>query len=536
MSRPLDQRLAGLAEAAQLADGRLEAELVRQAQAVTAKAGARLGLGVEMTVVGLAGPTGVGKSLLFNKLTGAELASVGRRRPTTSVAQAAVWGDGGDALLDWLEVGRRQRLDGDGLSGLVLHVLADFDSVASAHRQEVDRLVALADLILWVVEPQKYADATLHERYLRPLASHAAAMAVVLNQADLLSPPEVRAWKDDAARLLHEDGLRDVPLIVVSAHTGDGLHDLRRLLLDRMAARGAAVARLGADVDAAAAALAPACQGRSGGLHDGDGNRLLTALEEAAGVPRIAEAVGAAHRRRGTLATGWPFIRWVRRLRPDPLRRLRLPDRSDPSGRSSLPPPTHVQRAQVATAARRLADRAAAGLPEPWPRLLREAATAGDERVADRLERAVASADLHMGAPRWWRGVAWLQRLLVAAVGVGGLWLLALALLDYLRISDVPVPELRGLAVPTWLLVGGAAAGIVLALLARLVNGLSARRRSRAAARSLRRKVEEVARELVLAPLKEELDVHARLCAALEAAASGGRVSRPLLPRPLRRP
>ncbi len=526
MSQRLDQRLAALAEAAQLADGRLDAELVQQAQAVTAKAGARLGLGVEMTVVGLAGPTGVGKSLLFNALAGAELASVGRRRPTTSVAQAAAWGDGADPLLDWLEVGRRQRLDGDGLSGLVLLDLPDFDSVASAHRLEVDRLVALADLVVWVVEPQKYADAALHERYLRPLASHAAAMAVVLNQADLLSPTEIRAWKDDAERLLGEDGLRDVPLIVVSARTGEGLDDLRRLLAERVAARGAAVARLGADVDAAVAALAPACEGRAGGVRDDDGKRLLAALEDAAGVPRVVQAVGAAHRRRGALATGWPFIRWVRRLRPDPLRRLRLPDRGEPAGRSSLPPPTHVQRAQVATAARGLADRAADGLSEPWPRLLRAAATAGDDRVADRLERAVAGADLHVSRPRWWSGVAWLQRLLAAAVVLGMLWLLALALLDYLRVGDTPVPEVRSVPVPTGLLVGGAATGIMLAILARLVNGLSAHRRSRAAARSLRRSVEEVAQELVLAPVEEELDAQARLTAAVAAAAADGRASR----------
>ncbi len=523
MSRDLDRRLTALAGACELAEGRLDADVVADARAVTAKAGARLGLGIETTVVALAGPTGAGKSQLFNALTGTELASVSRRRPTTSAGQAAAWGDGADPLLDWLEIPRRHRLDADGLRGLVLLDLPDFDSVETAHRLEVDRVVALADLVLWVVEPQKYADAALHERYLRPLASHSAAMGVVLNQADLLGEADVAAWRRDAERLLSEDGLRGVPLVVVSARTGDGVDRLRRVLAERVAERGAAVARLSADVDAAASALAHTCgEGRAAGVRGEDRERLLAALEDAAGVPAVVRAVHAAHRRRGALATGWPFVRWVRRLRPDPLRRLRVPETPQPMVKTSLPPPSEAQTAQVATAARRLADRAAEGLPPPWPRLVRDAATAADEQVADRLDRAVAGADLHVGRPRWWSAARLLQKLLALTLVVGALWLLALAVLGYLRVDDVvPLPEIRGVPLPTWLLLGGAAAGVLLALLTRIANGFGARRRARAAARSLRREVEAVAQELVLVPVERELDAHARLCATVAEAAGG---------------
>ncbi len=521
----LDGRIAALAEAADLAEGRLDGDAVGAARAIVAKAGVRLGLGLESTVVALAGPTGVGKSQLFNALTGAELAAVGRRRPTTSSGQAAVWGDGAEALLDWLELGRRHRLgadelEADGLRGLVLLDLPDFDSVEASHRIEADRVVALADLVLWVVEPQKYADASLHERYLRPLASHAASMAVVLNQADLLSPADVAAWRADAERLLAEDGLRGVPLLVVSARTGDGLPELRRLLHDRVAARDAALARLGADVDSAAAAFAAACTGEAAGsVGREERARLLAALEDAAGVPTVLRAVSEAHRRRGALACGWPFARWIRRLRPDPLRRLRLPETPRPAVRTSLPPPTDVQRAQVATAARALADRASGSLPPPWPRLVRDAALAEDERLPDRLDRAVSAAELHPSRPRWWRVAGLLQSLLAAAVVAGSLWLVVLALLGYLRIEDVvPLPEVYGIPIPTWLLLGGVVAGIALGFLARLVNGAGAGRRARKAGRSLRAGVEEVAQELVVAPVERELDAHARLCAAVATA------------------
>jgi hypothetical protein len=258
-----------------------------------------------------------------------------------------------------------------------------------------------------------------------------------------------------------------------------------------------------------------------------DRGRLTAALEDAAGVPAVVRAVEAAHRRRGALATGWPFVRWVRRLRPDPLRRLRLPESPQPAVRTSLPPATDVQHAQVATASRRLADRVSRDLPAPWPRLVRDAAVGAEEQVADRLDRAVAGADLHVGAPRWWKAAGAIQRLLALTVAVGMVWLFALAVLGYLRVDDVvPVPEIRDIPVPTWLLVGGAAAGIALALLTRIVNGFGARRRSRAAARSLRRRIEEVGEELIVAPVERELDAYVRFCAAVAAATAGGR-SRP---------
>jgi hypothetical protein len=55
------------------------------------------------------------------------------------------------------------------------------------------------------------------------------------------------------------------------------------------------------------------------------------------------------------------------------------------------------------------------------------------------------------------------------------------------------------------------------------VNGGGARRRARAASRSLRARVEAVGQELVVVPVEAELDVERRLCEAVASARRSGR-------------
>ncbi len=516
MSSALDQRLSALAEAVRLADGRLNPEAVEAGRAVVARAGERLGLGLDATVVALAGPTGAGKSTLFNLLAGRELSRAGVRRPTTGMTTAAVAGGVDDALLDWLDVRSRHALDAGAPAGLVLLDLPDFDSIEAAHRAEVDRLVRIVDLLVWVVDPQKYADAALHEGYLRPLAGHAAAMLVVLNQVDLLAGQGARA-REDLRRVLSRHGLGDVPVLALSARTGEGTEELRAAVEERVRGRQAALARLAADVEAVSGPLrAAAGEGRAAGIGRRDREQLVAALAHAAGLPTVVGAVERAHKHRGALAAGVPWTAWLRRLRPDPLRRLGLGHGPQEEVRTSLPPATPVQRAQVDSALRSLALQAATGLPEPWPALARRAATANESELADRLDRAVAGANLQVSRPRWWSAARRLQRVLAAIALAGALWLAVLAGLGYLQLGDaVPTPDVRGIPAPTALLAGGLLAGIILAALARLVNRVGARRRARRARRALDERIAQVADELVIAPLERELATHTALLQAL---------------------
>ncbi|MGZ4608666.1 MAG: GTPase, partial [Actinomycetes bacterium] len=485
------------------------------------------------TVVALAGSTGSGKSSLFNALAGAELSPVGVRRPTTSKAHACVWGaEGAAPLVQWLGVPRRQTAwqhgavaeDSSGLDGLVLLDLPDHDSTALDHRLEVDRLVELVDLLIWVVDPQKYADEALHERYLRRLAGHAAVTVVLLNQVDTLNPFAAAECADDLRRLVDADGLRRAHVLTCSARTGAGLDELRALLAEAVTRRQARNDRLVADVEAVVFGLVPSVSLEASPDLSAGRAQLVDALAASAGVPVIGEAVEQSWRLRSDRALGWPPTRWVGRLRPDPLRRLHLRsgERREVRSmvRSSVPAPTRVQQAQVESAVRRVCDGAAADLPPFWQQSVRRAAGAQSHDVRDALDKAVVGTDLGVDrTPLWWRAVSALQWLLVAAALVGGVWLLALAFGSYLQLPDPPTPDVAGIAVPTLLLVGGVVLGLLLSFLARAAaRGSAVSRRKRAESR-LRAGIEQVTDELVIAPVEAELARHDRAREALSRAA-----------------
>jgi GTP-binding protein EngB required for normal cell division len=517
----LTDRLGALREAVELAQDRLDVPEVGSARGLLAKAGAREALG-DATVVALAGATGSGKSTLFNALVGAEVSTPGVRRPTTGVAHAAVWGEEpADRLLDWLEVPRRHLVAGGdpALHGLVLLDLPDHDSTKAEHRLEVDRLVQLVDVLVWVLDPQKYADAAVHDRYLAPYAAHAGVLLVVLNQVDRLDEPAAAACLADLRGLLDAEGLQQTPLMTAAGRTGEGLPALRAELAKRVSARKAASDRLTADVRAAATGLQQHCGEGGEALSEGDRRQLVTALAEAAGVPTVVSAVERSARREGRARTGWPVVRWTSKLRPDPLKRLHV---GNADARTSLPAPGAAQQVAVTNALRRVRDVAGDGLPQAWRDDLRRTVAAREERLADRLDRAVAGASPSAGrSPRWQSVVGGLQYLLALTALVGGLWLLALAGLGYLQLGDVvPLPRVEGFPLPTLLLVGGLLCGALLAFLAAPFVRASARRRARRAERGLHEAVEQVAQHELLDPLAQEASAHRAFCTSLARAAS----------------
>jgi GTP-binding protein EngB required for normal cell division len=522
----LGDRIDGLGQAAGAARGRLADPVVDDVEAAVTRASSRLGLTADHTVVALAGATGSGKSSTFNALAGVELSSVGVRRPTTSWATACVWGKAGaEELLEWLGIAPRHQVMRDSLldlgkedsalQGVVLLDLPDHDSTEISHHLEVDRLIELTDLMVWVLDPQKYADAAVHNRYLAPLASHKDVMLVVLNHIDEVPEDRRQAMLDDIRRLVDADGLDGVPVLATSARTGEGIDALRNEIQRRVKAKSVTRSRIEADLKDAATRLQHA-SGTS--AHPQLSKERIAALEDAfadaAGVPTVVSAVESATRLRAGRATGWPVTSWISRLRPDPLKRLHL-DLGETGreftrrGRTSVPAATQVQRARVDTEVRAVADEVSAPLARPWADAVRRASVSRLPDLNDRLDSALSGTELNADRIPVWAGfVRVLQWLLLLAALAGFVWLGVLAGDRYLSDSTPSTPEVGGFLLPTVLLLGGVILGLFLALACRLLVSATARSRARSADHRLRDAISGVADELVVVPVRGELTAY----------------------------
>jgi GTP-binding protein EngB required for normal cell division len=565
----LVDRLTAVRRFLRAADGHLPDDRLVAAHTLLERAGDRLALSRDHTLVALAGSTGSGKSSLFNALARLYLSPVGARRPTTGEAYALVWGplNGAGELLDWVGVLPRHRLaresalDGDdeaGLHGLILLDLPDFDSVERTHRVQVDRLLGLVDLVVWVVDPQKYADSVLHDDYLRQFR-HGEVTVVVLNHADRLAPADVQRCLADLRRLLDADGLPEVPTLATSAHQPETLTELHDLLEREVAARRAAVRRLAGDVASVAAGLA----GLAGPpvaedvVDRGSVRALTEALATAAGVPAMVAATERAYRHRAAATIGWPPARLLRRLRSgrrgsahNPAHDSRPDEPVQPAGQvqtagqaqtagdsagrpargtwSSLDRPQRTaavlaaeaaQASAVALAVRGLADRAGQQLPEAWSAAVAKAARSRLADLPDALDRAAGRTGPNvLGNPPWWwvaRGVQWFA---VLAALFGVLWLAAGTVLRALALSTLEYPEAAGLPLPVALIVGGLLGGLAFTALLQPVARFAGRRAGARADRQLRFAVAEVGREYVVAPVREVLHRYAEAREALAVA------------------
>ncbi|GGV94491.1 hypothetical protein GCM10015535_60020 [Streptomyces gelaticus] len=552
---PLRPRLDALRELVGLSRARLDGDTLAEAGRVLDEAAARQRLSSRHTVVAIAGATGSGKSTLFNTLAGAQISDTGLRRPTTAAPLACSWTDGAAGLLDRLAIpGRLRRRPQQGgadadeaLRGLVLVDLPDHDSAATEHREQVDRVLGLVDAVIWVVDPEKYADAALHERYLRPLAGHAEITFVVLNQIDRLPGDAADLVLDDLRRLLDEDGMAlgehgepGATVMSLSALTGEGVGELREVLGRFVQERTAAARRLSADVDAAAAGLRPVyvAEGRPG-LGERAREEFADRLADAVGASAAGQAAEREWRRNAGRACGTPWLRlwrWYESTR-----------RSGSLEHPALPDPPEEQltaRQCVEQAVRAVADEASDGLPGPWAQAVREAAVQGAEGLPEALDAlaeragaeqvpdgaavvvtgvAGASGAAHSGRvggkpprPRWWPAAVLAQASMTLLQIFGGLWLVG-------QIVGVLEP---GYLTPALVMMAGIVGGPLVEWSCAAAARGPARRYGQEAERQLREAAAACGRARVLDPVAAEhvryREVRERYAAVTEISTTGG--------------
>lgn len=514
----LPERLDALDEAVALADGRIDEELVERARAVLIKARERLERGPETVVVALGGGTGSGKSSLFNAVAGEDISRVGPVRPVTSEVSALSVGDpeGAAAVLDWLGVRRRHEASRTSLlpEGLVLLDLPDHDSVEMDHRQVVDRFVERVDVLVWVVDPLKYAQRALHEGYLRLLAAHARVVLVVLNHVDALARDARAAVLTDLRRLLDEEGLQRARLVSTSARTGEGVAGLRTAIGDFVAKRRAVAQRIAGDLGNVSASLG--AQVGPPVAANLDVARLAAALSKASGVEPLAEAARGTYLDDANDASR-PLItaavlKRVRRARR-PLRRLQRPT-------GGTDPRTEISPIGVRHAVVELADQASTNLPHPWPQRLHAAAQSAAADLPSAVGKALDRVDVHAVRRRaWWRIFAVVGTVLEAAFLLGVVWLTMLAVVAWLQLPPPPTYKIGDAALPTVLALGGGIATLVWNFVRRRLVSVGAGRHRTRVLGQLHTAVAEAAEERAIAPLRGELQAQEGLAAALRRAA-----------------
>lgn len=498
----LQPRMDGLENAVAAARGRLDHDLLDAVQASVARSTERLRMSVSHTIVAIAGSTGSGKSTIFNALAGVDLSASGAQRPTTSTTKALVWSDDDlHEMLEWLGVPvsdqyTRSTLPGTSRTklpeGLLLLDLPDHDSMEVAHHQEAERIVELADILIWVVDPQKYADAAIHHRFIQPLAGHRAVTMVVLNHIDEVPEERRVGMVRDLRKLLVADGMRDPRILATSARHGTGMKELRTAIRRRVEENQNARLRVEADIRAAALRLEQV----SGDAPPSVPDVWVADLER-----RVAAAAGVT----ALVATTEREVRAeaARRVALS-LRRRRASGDAAPDQRRLGP----VDRPAVDTAVRNLVAKVSRNLKPAWAFPIWAAASERLPETDDRLDAELSALRFEQRLPRWLPLIGLLRIVLATGIVAGALAVGVTAQ----RSGSTTVP-----LVALGLLLGAAAATL---LVGRYAVQRVAAREAGAVADECHRVIARVMRGHVIAPVRVELATYTRFRKGVGSARS----------------
>ncbi len=173
-------------------------------------------------VVAIAGGTGSGKSSLLNALAGSDVVSTSILRPNTD--EPLAWIPENDVAISSMmgALGIETIVEHDGGSGLAIVDLPDLDSVNRGHRSVVEETLPLADAVIWLFDPVKYHDPSIHAEFLAEMTEYEPVFIFALNKIDRLDEAEAEAVQAHLGGILKLDGFRNPEVVPVAAAPREG--------------------------------------------------------------------------------------------------------------------------------------------------------------------------------------------------------------------------------------------------------------------------------------------------------------------------
>lgn len=173
-------------------------------------------------VVAIAGGTGSGKSSLLNAIAGREVASTSALRPHTD--EPLAWIPADDAAISAMvaTLGVDTVVEHDDELALAVIDLPDLDSVDANHRSLVEATLPLVDAVIWVFDPVKYHDPSIHDEFLATVTEYEPVFIFALNKVDRLDEAEAEAVEAHLGGILRMDGFCDPEVLAIAAAPPDG--------------------------------------------------------------------------------------------------------------------------------------------------------------------------------------------------------------------------------------------------------------------------------------------------------------------------
>ena len=246
-------------------------------------------------VVAIAGGTGSGKSSLLNAIAGTAVVPTSAIRPHTDEPLAWI-PEGDQAIAGFVaELGISAVVEHGGDTNLAVIDLPDLDSVQGQHRDLVERMIPLVDAVVWLFDPIKYHDPSIHREFLAAMTAYEPVFVFALNKVDRLDEAESEAVAAHLTGILGLDGFEEPTVILVAADppvgSPIGIDELMAAIGRRLIVTRADRVKLVGDLLGAGRRLA-ADAALWGGTPDGSYDRIREAVNDPERLSAILTEMG----------------------------------------------------------------------------------------------------------------------------------------------------------------------------------------------------------------------------------------------------